>query len=219
MNDIADFDVGSCAEDEEIINSNPPGFRVLTLESYWDSDVTDLINVFTTIPWYRTVETLTIRCRAQGLDRFFASLPNMKLSLKTLHCKTRTRLTPVTRFQHIESLSSLEVFGINIRDADAAHVLPKLCQIASPHFHSLTICYAVTGVGNSPFEVPDAWMAFRESIKDHSRFPALSSVEINIYDDANCGYMFMRIMRNNLKYLFSYMGTSRIDVDILICSI
>lgn len=85
--DTMHWETDSC-EDERVIANTQPGLRVVSMDSYWDDYVDDLVYAFTTNPWYWTTETLILRCRAIGMERFFENLPEMKIALKTLYCKS-----------------------------------------------------------------------------------------------------------------------------------
>lgn len=123
-------------------------------------------------------------------------------------------LLPWGYFEHIDSLTSLEVFGITLRDTDTSLILPVLCEISSPHFHSLTLSYSITGPGNFSFDVHEAWTDFRDTINDSSCFPALTSVYIDIYAVENSDDTHLRTVEDNLKLIFSYMTNPQVQMRI-----
>ncbi len=62
------WEVDDCEEDERLIANTPPGLRVITVESYWDNYIDDLIYVFTSDPWYWNAETAILHCHAMGIE-------------------------------------------------------------------------------------------------------------------------------------------------------
>lgn len=83
--------VNSSAKDEEAFMTGPPILRVMSVDSLWGTHLVDLIQLFRTIPSYWNVEMLDICCSPRVMDRFFESLPHMKMHLKSLRCRPRGR--------------------------------------------------------------------------------------------------------------------------------
>ncbi|KAK0183584.1 hypothetical protein F5146DRAFT_1149932 [Armillaria mellea] len=148
--DTMHWEVDDCEEDERLIANTPPSLHVITVESYWDTYISDLIYVFTSEPWYWNAEMVTLRCYAMGIEQFFESLLDMKVVLKTLYCASNTPLLPWASFENIDSLTLLEAFGITFQDTDTKLVLQVLCEILSPHFHSLSLSYSIMSPCDSP---------------------------------------------------------------------
>ncbi|KAK0436848.1 uncharacterized protein EV420DRAFT_1487399 [Desarmillaria tabescens] len=201
-------------EDEALIMNTSPGLHADSLNLEWDHNVNDLIDVFSDNPWFWNVDTLIIQCGAVALDWFFENLINMQTELNTLYCKCHTSLKPLVRFENIEYLPSLQAFGMHLLDTDTDHILARLCELALPDLYMISFSYAITGPSETLLEHRAVWTRFRDVVMDVSRFPALTDIDIDIYGNLGAEDIHIRMMWNNLIYLFSFVDSSRITVNV-----
>ncbi len=159
----------------------------------------------------------------------------MQLTLESLHCMSHGAsltvcyhpiflifiaigtLMPVAHLRNIEQLNHIEAFGFQMLDLDADTVLPHIGQISSPKLYSLTICYSLTLLGDTPLDLLPSWETFKTAISDVSRFPHLVGLDITIYDAAQCGMLFLRLMEYSLKCVFVSLHCCHIRIRIHIC--
>ncbi|PBK65642.1 hypothetical protein ARMSODRAFT_1022094 [Armillaria solidipes] len=207
-------DVDSSAEDEETVNSIPPGLRDLSLSSIRSQDVYELIHVLRDVPYYWSVRNLIIRCTPHMLNLIFASIPWIKTRLETLICIPRGTLRPVIPLENIELLNHLGAFGFQLLDLDVDTVLPRFSQISSPLLYSLTIGYGLTLLADMPLDLSPAWDTFKDTISDPSRFPHLVGLHITIFDAGQCGMLFMLFMEYSLRHVFVSLIHSPITITI-----